>query len=189
MMKLLHLLSVTSSKSRWVSSLLMLAVTFPAVALQTPYRTTFEAPPRLIDTATTFSSVRVWGAKYYFSFVLPDDAGEPLKTVEIKQLSAPDEIEYQLDETFAFVGTRDDRGKRLSLNEVELNEETDTVSITFDPPVQPGTAFTIGLKPVRNPSFGGTYLFRIQVFPAGNMPYGLDLGVGRLQFYDNRDFR
>jgi hypothetical protein len=164
-------------------------VTFPADALQTPNRTTFEAPPQLTDTAATFNSVRVWGAKYYFSLVLPEDAGEPLKIIEIEQLPAPDKIEYELDETFAFVGTRSNRGESLSLNEVELNEETNTISITFDPPIQPGTAFTIGLEPLRNPAFGGTYLFRVRVLPAGNLPCGLDLGVGRLQFYENHDFR
>lgn len=173
----------------WLTSLLVLGATLPAIALQTSTRTTFEAPPRLTDTVTTFNQVRVRGAKYYFSFVVPPEAGEPLNRIEIEQRPAPDEIDFELEDTFAFVGTRNNREERLTLSDVSLNEETNTLAITFDPPIPPGTAFTVGLEPERNPFPGGTYLFRVRAFPAGNDPYGLDLGVGRLQFYENFDFR
>lgn len=143
----------------------------------------FEAPPRLEDTSTTFNNTRMWGAKYYFTLTLPDNAGEPLKKVTITQLPSLEEIDYQQNDTFAFKGTARNKGERLNVGEVTKDEESQTLSVIFDPPIQPGTTFTVGLKPVRNPAYGGVYLFRVKAFPVGEKPYGLDLGVGRLHFY------
>ena len=56
------------------------------------------------------------------------------------------------------------------------------MTITFNPPVSPGTRFTVGLKAKQNPDHGGTYLFGVTVFPPGNNPRELYLGSGRLYF-------
>jgi hypothetical protein len=146
--------------------------------------TSFDKSPHLIDMVTTLSTIWVWGAKYYVTVDLPNNAGEPLRKLTIHQGQGSDEIDYYLDETFAFEGTHTNRAKPLTLQAVTRDKTTHTISVVFEPPISPGTTFTVGLKPIRNPEYGGIYLFRITAFPVGEKPYGLDLGVGRLQFYE-----
>ncbi|MBE9126109.1 MULTISPECIES: DUF2808 domain-containing protein [unclassified Coleofasciculus] len=156
----------------------------PAPAIQQLNGTvSFEKSPRLIDVFSTFDSVGVWGAKYYFTIELPEDAGEPLQQVTISQRQGGEEIRFRLHETRSFTGTPSDKGERLALQAVTRDEETDTISVVFEEPISPGQTFTIGLVPVRNPYFGGVYLFGVTAFPAGEKPYGLYLGPGRLHFY------
>lgn len=150
-------------------------------------RTAFESSPRLLDATTTFNSVRAWGAKYYFTIALPENLGEPLGKLAIQQRQGGDTINFNVDKTFAFTGTRADKGDDLSIKTANLDEETNTISLVFDPPIPPGTTFTVGLKPKRNPDFGGVYLFGVTAFPVGEKPEGLYLGVGRLSFYDSSD--
>ncbi len=143
----------------------------------------FEKPPRLIDATTTFDRINVWGATYYFTVSLPENAGEPLGRVTIAQSEGLDKIRFKLDDSEAFEGKPRKKGEKLTLGSVTRDSKTGTVSVTFDPPVPPGKTITIGLEPVRNPFSSGVYLFRIKAFPAGEKAYGLDLGVGRLHFY------
>ncbi|OKH22573.1 hypothetical protein NIES593_12325 [Hydrococcus rivularis NIES-593] len=150
-------------------------------------RTAFESSPRLLDAATTFNSVRAWGAKYYFTIALPENLGEPLGKLAIQQRQGGDTINFNVDETFAFAGTRSNKGDDLFIKTANLDEETNTISLVFEPPILPGTTFTVGLKPKRNPDFGGVYLFGVTAFPVGDKPEGLYLGVGRLNFYDSND--
>ncbi|MBD2743372.1 DUF2808 domain-containing protein [Coleofasciculus sp. FACHB-1120] len=143
----------------------------------------FEKPPRLIDATATFDRINVWGATYYFTVSLPENAGEPLGRVTIAQSEGLDKIRFKLDDSEAFEGKPRKKGEKLTLGSVTRDSKTGTVSVTFDPPVPPGKTITIGLEPVRNPFSSGVYLFRINAFPAGEKAYGLDLGVGRLHFY------
>lgn len=145
----------------------------------------FEKAPRLLDAYSTFSSVRIRGAKYYFTIELPVNAGEPLQKVIIRQRRGEENIRFLLEDTFAFEGTPDERGQRLSLQTVNQNPETKEMAVIFDPPIPPGAIFTVGLKPRRNPRYGGVYLFGVTVFPAGEQSYGLYLGPGRFHFYQN----
>ncbi len=145
----------------------------------------FEKSPRLIEATTTFKETDVWGATYYFTLEVPEDAGEPLGQVTINQRQGFEDIDFDLDDSRAFEGTRWNKGERLTLKEVTEDKETKTISATFDPPVMPGKTVTIGLRSVRNPGTGGVYLFGVTAFPVGEKPYGLYLGVGRLHFYDD----
>ncbi len=147
----------------------------------------FNKSPHLLDAATTFNQAWVWGAKYYFTIGLPDDVGEPLQKVTIQQRQGQETIRFFLDETFAFVGTYQDKGATIPVKSVSLDEETSTITIVFTAPVPPGTTFSIGLNPIRNPEYGGIYLFGVTTFPAGEKTSGLYLGVGRLQFYRGGD--
>jgi hypothetical protein len=151
-------------------------------------RTAFEKSPRLLDAMTTFSSVRAWGAKYYFTVELPQDIGEPLGQISIQQRQGSDEIDFYADETFAFIGDPDDKNENIPLKAANWDEETKTITLVFGSPVPPGRTLTIGLKPKRNPDYGGVYLFGVTAFPRGEKPEGLYLGVGRLNFYDNDTF-
>ncbi|MFH7025584.1 MAG: DUF2808 domain-containing protein [Heteroscytonema crispum UTEX LB 1556] len=143
----------------------------------------FVQPPRLLDTATTFNDVNVWGATYYFTVRLPENAGESLQRITINQHEGVDNIRFDLKDSFAFEGTRDNEGQKLGLKDAISDRKTQTVELTFDPPVSPGKTITIALKPVQNPMVEGVYLFGVTAFPAGEISHGQFLGFGRLHFY------
>ena len=158
------------------------AVQFPSGG-----RVSFNKSPLLRNAVTTFSGVRVWGATYYFTVELPADAGEPLQKVVIAQRQGADDIAFRLDKTAAYNGTHRRKEGVLNLQNVSQDEETKAITIIFADPIPPGTTFTVGLRPRRNPDFGGVYLFGVTAFPSGENPYGLYLGAGRLQFYQGDD--
>ncbi|MEH2022530.1 DUF2808 domain-containing protein [Nostoc sp.] len=153
----------------------------------------FVQPPKLVEATTTYKDVNVWGGTYYFTINVPENAGESLQKVTIAQKEGVENIRYNLDDTRAFVGTRDAEGglrdrkeTQLKLGAVTNERETRTVSVNFDPPVTPGQTVTIALRPVSNPSFSGVYLLGVTAFPVGEKSHGQFLGFGRFQFYSNR---
>jgi len=149
----------------------------------------FVQPPRLVAAATNRSNTLAARATYYFTIEVPEDSGEPLQRVVINQRDsaiAPRRVLFNPEANFAFVGTRGDRGADLPLGETVFDRETQTIALTFDPPVPSGTTVTIGLRPRRNPQIDGTYLFRVEAFPPGDVAHGQVLGFGRLRF-DGRD--
>lgn len=143
----------------------------------------FDKPPRLLDAYTTFNDTHVWGATYYFTVELPENAGEPLQRIVLEQTQGLENIRFRLNKTEAFTGTPRHPQQKLSLAAVTQDEKSQTVIVTFDPPVPPGNSITVGLQPVRNPMSSGVYLFGVTVFPRGEESEGLRLGVGRLHFY------
>ena len=143
----------------------------------------FAYPPDLVAATTTFKGVNMWGATYYFTISVPENAGEPLQRVTITQQEGADNIRFNLEDSRAFVGTRNRKGERLTLGEVTKERDTRTVFINFDPPVTPGKMVTIGLRPVKNPRTSGVYLFGVTAFPVGEKSHGQFIGFGRLHFY------
>lgn len=150
-------------------------------------RVAFDKSPLLRTVITTFNTVRVREARYYFTIDLPSDAGEPLEKLIIAQRQGADEINFRLGRTRAYLGTHRNRREELELEKVNQDEETEAITIIFDDPIPPGNTFTVRLRPRRNPDLGGVYLFGVTAFPKGENPYGLYLGAGRLQFYQGDD--
>jgi hypothetical protein len=149
--------------------------------------TIFEKSPRLVDAITTYNNTYVWNATYYFTIDLPENAGEPLQKVSIAQRQGSENIKFNLDETVAYEGTADDKGKQLSIIKVDFDEKNNAITAIFAKPVSPGKTVTVGFRPKRNPQYDGIYLFGVTVFPRGDKPQGLYLGVGRLHFYGRDD--
>jgi len=152
----------------------------------------FVQPPKLVNATTTYKDVNVWGATYYFTINVPENAGESLQRVTIAQREGVENIRYNLNDTRAFVVTRDAYGglrlrqeSRLTLGAVTSDRKTRTVTVNFEPPVTPGQTVTIALRPVNNPSFSGVYLLGVTAFPMGEKSHGQFLGFGRFQFYSN----
>ncbi|MEH1831403.1 MAG: DUF2808 domain-containing protein [Nostoc sp.] len=145
----------------------------------------FVQPPKLVGATTTYKDVNVWGATYYFTINVPDNAGESLQKVTIAQREGSENIRYDLNDTRAFVGKSDRKETRLRLGAVTRERKTRTVTVNFDPPVTPGQTVTIALRPVKNPSFSGVYLLGVTAFPVGENSHGQFLGFGRFQFYSN----
>ncbi len=142
-------------------------------------------PPSLVSADTPANSINWPDPNYYFTIKLPENSGESLGKVTIHQQENIETIEFNLSNTKAFEGNPHQRGKDLSLKAVMPSKQAQTIVVSFDPPISPGTTFTISLQAKENPSQTGIYLFRVQAFPSGTAPVGLDLGVGRFQFYDN----
>ncbi len=145
-------------------------------------QTFFDHPPLLLEASTTYKEVWVWAATYYFTIFLPHNAGEPLKQIVFQQKPSPEMIDFYPEKTIAFMGTRDERGKGLNIQQSQWNPETNSMTVTFDPPIPPGATITVGLKPLQNPSVAGTYLFGVTVFPEGAIAQSMYLGVAAYIF-------
>lgn len=147
----------------------------------------FDRPPSLAGATTTRSEVYASRPRYYFTLEVAEDAGEPLGQVMIAQetsYGAFGDVIDDLRSAEAFIGTRRDRNESVTIQTVSVNEDQQSVTLTFDPPVAPGNIVTIALEPERNPRRGGVYLFGVTAYPSGEKTYGQFLGYGRLHFYD-----
>ena len=148
----------------------------------------FEQVPRLVDASITRQSVSDSNVGYYFDLSIPNDSGEALGRIDITQQDGDlftRTVDFELDESEAFVGRRRDRDQSLPLGTVEVDEDSHTVSVTFDPPVPPGTDLTLRLEAERNPRRSGVYLFGVTAYPEGTPSHGQFLGFGRFHIYDN----
>ena len=141
----------------------------------------FAQPPSLVEAITIYRNPSV-PSTYYFTLSLPENAGEPLQRVTFTQKEGIEEIKFNLKRTQAEAETLSDSEQRLTLGEVTRDRKTQTVSVSFNPPVPPGRTIKIGLRSVSNPVSGGIYLFGVKAFPAGEKSHGQFLGFGRLQF-------
>lgn len=168
------------------TSSLMGEMSQSAQAVELNGQTYFTHPPLLNDATTTRNSTLAPNSTYYFTLSIPEDAGEPLGQVVINQKdgdTSARRIRYDAEDTRAFMGTPGDRGEALPV-QTTFDRDAQTVTVTFDQPVEPGTLVTIGLNADRNPRLGGVYLFGVTAYPAGTDAYGQFLGYGRLQFYE-----
>ncbi|MEB3233422.1 MAG: DUF2808 domain-containing protein [Leptolyngbyaceae bacterium] len=151
----------------------------------------FEAIPRLTYAAVSRDSIADRNAKYYFELSIPPDAGEALQQIDITQQNGrtvTGTVEFDLGDSRAFEGQRRDRGPELTIGRHDLNPETHTTTVIFDPPVAPGTDFTLQLTAKRNPRQAGIYLFGVTVYPVGDSPYGQFLGFSRFHIYERHYF-
>ena len=165
-----------------------LATLVPSQAVRSPDGTVaFESGILLLDAHTTFSGVRVRQARYYFNLKLPEDIGEPLQKVVIRQRSGGDDIKFKPEKTKAYLGDHRNKQEALEVT-TAIDEATEEITVEFEQPIPPGNSLTIGLKPRRNPDYGGVYLFGVTAYPTGEKPLGMYLGPGRLHFYQNNDF-
>lgn len=162
----------------------------PAPAIQYSDGTIgFSYPPRLTASYATRNGVREGNVTYYLTFDFPAAAVEPLDRVVISLNEGYDPLfRYRLSATEAFANTPEER-MPLSLGEVKEDRDSGNLTIVFDPPVEPGVPITLALRPVRNPRFGGVYLFGAQAYPVGDTVEPTFLGYARLSFYerDRRD--
>jgi Protein of unknown function (DUF2808) len=175
-----------------VASMIMAAIA-PAIgqAIQLSDGTVyFVRPPSLEYAATSRRLAFVRGATYYFTIHVPENAGEPLGRVVINQrdgASHARRIQFNAEDSFAFVGTRRDRSAQISIGNSHYDRDTQSISLTFDPPVPPNTTFTVALRPERNPQIDGVYLFGVTAFPAGEIAHGQFLGYCRIDFDSRGD--
>jgi hypothetical protein len=145
----------------------------------------FEKGPRLIRTAATSINNSSSTAKYQFTINVPEDAGEPLGAVRIKQKEDFDTVVFKENKTTAFEGDSLAGGSALALAAINAEDsEPGQATVVFDPPIEPGNTVTVSLKPKQNPFTGGVYLFGVTAYPAGENSQGMYLGSGRIAIYD-----
>lgn len=145
----------------------------------------FLKSPRLIDAVTTFRNRRAI-ATYYFTIKIPEDAGNSLKSVTINQQKNSEIIKFFPEKTKAFLG--ENKEEIISVNvSLTRNEEKNDIKIVFPESIKPGKTLIIGLR-ARNPLYGGIYQFGVTVYPQGNNPQPLYLGIGRIHFNSSGDY-
>ena len=139
----------------------------------------FLRSPRLVRAATTFRGPRAI-ASYLFAIEMPQDVGNELQAVVINQQQNLEQIKFFSHKTRAFIGDVD--GDEVDIKAaVEKNGDKNEVEIVFEKPIKPGQKVTIALR-ARNPLYGGVYQFGVTVYPQGNNPRSLYLGIGRIHF-------
>ncbi|MBL1209742.1 DUF2808 domain-containing protein [Geminocystis sp. GBBB08] len=139
-------------------------------------------PPVFVGVHTPDSTIAWPNAHYYFTFTLPPNAGESIGQVTIQQQQSPEMIALNVANTYAFIGTQGNKGQGLTTQASSLSQGTG-VNVIFNPPVPPGTTFTVRLEAFRNPGLDTTYLYNVTVFPSGSNPTAFPIGVGQLSFY------
>jgi hypothetical protein len=149
----------------------------------------FDKAPSLVNVSATKIDVWALGAKYYFTITIPEDADAPLGKVTITQRRGAENIRYETDLTFAFVGSPGNQGENLRVETASETDGTALITVNFTRPVPPGTTLTIGLVPKINPGFGDTYIFGVTAFPVGKDSQGIYLGVGRISFHQQGPLR
>ncbi|WP_404790130.1 DUF2808 domain-containing protein [Altericista sp. CCNU0014] len=145
----------------------------------------FAGVPRLGKVSATDNQAWAWGATYLFTLQVPEDASEPLGQVMLQQAEGVDTVEFNLKRTYAYLNG--DRRQTATVEAVNVNP--DTLELTFNPPILPGSTLTIGLRPYNNPNTGGVYLFGVTAAPVGEKVRSQFIGYGRLQFYDRSFWR
>lgn len=173
----------------WLTVLIFLApLQLKSQAIQYPDgKLAFESAILLVDSHATFNQVRVKQAKYYFDLELPQNIGESLGKVIIKQRTGGEEIKFKPDKTQAYLGSHNQKEEELNLA-TQYNQDTGLITIKFEQPIPPSSKITIALKPESNPDLAGVYSFNLTAFPPGEKSLGLNLGAARLQFYQSDSF-
>ncbi|WP_013334525.1 DUF2808 domain-containing protein [Gloeothece verrucosa] len=179
-MRFLNLLTLTLS----ISSL-TLATPTPAQQLPYPANSTFftGTPPSLVSANTPDPLIAWPHPHYYFTFNLPASSPESLAKITIAPEANQETIGFDLLKTVASQSTANTKEATVALESITQDPKSGLITMTFNPPISPGTTLTVTLQAYRNPGIPGTYLFRVQAFPAGENPVGLDLGVGSLSFH------
>lgn len=149
-------------------------------------RNYFVKSPRLEAAYVTQALVFAQGATYYFTLSLPNHNNTPLQQIVIAQQDSSTRaraVRFNLEQTEVFIGTPDNRGETILLQQVQFAPDRQTLSLNLDSPLRPGTTVTVALHPQRNPRQDGLYLFGITAVPTGETPRSQFLGFGRLEFY------
>ncbi|MEO0373888.1 MAG: DUF2808 domain-containing protein [Cyanobacteria bacterium P01_A01_bin.17] len=139
----------------------------------------FAKVPQLLKASTPHIGAAFRGADYYFTFRIPEDAGEPLQQLTFAQRKGVEQVDFLLGPTRAYPSRR----RKQSIALAATTNAQQQTSVRFDEPILPGETITISLKAKRNPNLGGVYLFGVTAFPAGEKVQGQFLGYGRLHFF------
>ena len=121
-------------------------------------------------------------ANYLFNINIPTESVAPLQSITFAQIEGADYPSYSTRKSYVFEGG--DRNQKISSATVVDNFDDRTVTVTFDPPLQPGRNITVALRSFRNPR-DGIYIYQVACLPIGENSRPRRLGTARLNFYQN----
>ena len=148
--------------------------------------TMFTSPPRLVSFVTTENVTNRKNATYYVTVNLLPEAGEALKTLKVSLIEGRfTRLDYRTDDIEVFAGDRGDRQRDYAVDFAEYAEDSQTLTVQLATAADPGQHLTFALKPVRNPTRAGVYLFEVTAAPAGATPVFQRAGTGRLNIFDD----
>ncbi|MEN8443729.1 MAG: DUF2808 domain-containing protein [Cyanobacteria bacterium J06555_13] len=142
-------------------------------------RAYFSRPPRL-EGVRVVNNLQFRESEYLFNISFPADAGGPLQEIVFSQTEGRDYPSFSIRDTHAYAGG--DRNADLPLGLVANDSDEKTMTVVFDPPVEPGQDITVALKAHRNPR-EDTYLYNVVASPQGEAGRSQRIGTGRLQIY------
>ena len=93
-------------------------------------KTVFEAAPRLTRTAATNSSINT-PSTYHFTIEVPKNAGEALEAVTISPKDNPDNIDFVVNKSSAFIGDSFAGGPDLDLADIGGARSTNSDEVTI----------------------------------------------------------
>ena len=150
-----------------------------------PEEICFAAPPRLENYASILDIRRATEtqvATSYFTISLPPKAEFPLAEIQLQQTNESDFLQYYIEQTKGFEGTRENLGSRLFISLVEETSETRTITVRIDPPLLPGKTLTLKMNPFVAPLPSDIYQLKISAFPPGENACRFPLGLVKLDF-------
>ena len=167
-----------------IAGLAALSLMLPLRAVELRGMTYFQTPPWSLTFRNYYTTVMANGAEYYFTIVMPEQAGAGLGRVEIQQTTGSDwSFPFAVNQSRAFLG--EPRRKQAAIAvEASFDEKRREFSILFPNPPSPGQTVTVVLRPFNNPSFAGIYQFAVRAFPAGPNPVGQQVGFARMAIYN-----
>lgn len=120
-------------------------------------------------------------SEYRFTIDIPTEAGQSLQQLVFEQIEGAESPSFSVRDTHAYESG--DRSAEIPLGLVSNDIDEDTMTVAFDPPVEPGRQITVALKAHRNPR-EGTYLYEVHAYPPGANSRPQRLGTRRLDFYE-----
>jgi hypothetical protein len=147
--------------------------------------TVFDSPPRLTSFTTTENTTNRKYVTYYVTVNLLPEAGESLETLQVTLTEGRfTRLDYHTDDIEVFAGDRQDRQTAYPIAAADYDSDSQTLTVQLAEAAPPGQTLTFALKPVRNPTSEGVYLFEVMAAPAGDNPVFQRVGTGRLNIYD-----
>ncbi|MGD1866785.1 MAG: DUF2808 domain-containing protein [Phormidesmis sp.] len=166
---------VATAQERSPSSLDENAQMSPSVTPASNPNISFRRPLRLTNIRIPIDR-QFRRTQYLFTVDFPADAVEPLEKLTLEQIEGVDYPRYRTDDSYAFeAGSR----SRFSTSTFD-DDDARTVTVEFDPPVEPGQQVTVALR-ARNPR-DGIYQYRLTAFPVGAIE-GQYAGIERFNIY------
>jgi Protein of unknown function (DUF2808) len=133
---------------------------------------------RLISVRASEITVGTRNIEYTFTINVPKSSGA-IEKVSIAQRGGLETIRFNQSKIKAYGSSKEQRN--LTITQVDINPDTQGLTATFDPPVQPGQTFRLVLGVNENPFSDGNYLFNVAVYAQGKSDVALSLGVARLR--------
>ena len=141
------------------------------------------SPPKLVEFRTPHNTISYPSPTYYVSIKMPSNSMSSLAKISIEQQKNVDSIEFRLDKTEAFITDENNNKITIPVTVTRSPGSADIIDIMFGTAIKANSTVTIKFKAKPHPSFDGIFQFKVEVFPEGVNPVGLNLGTSRIHLY------